>query len=167
MAVRSHEEDSEFVKLLQIKITEETCRSGEVPAGFWLEATVPAGWIGLDQYLERHGPFPIDDYWAASITQQIASAVLFLHQSKMAYGILTASSIVVDLDGIAHLLPPPPANYQRYKLDDDIRSIGKLLLRLVSGQNQYPPPHLLFPVNRSLCKLAGFLLETPMTAGQV
>ncbi|GMS96419.1 hypothetical protein PENTCL1PPCAC_18594, partial [Pristionchus entomophagus] len=165
MEVRSREVNSEFVRAVRTKISEQKRRGSEAKAVFWLEPTVPDGWMTLDRYLERFGPFPVHCHFTASITQQIATAILFLHQSKMVYGSLTAESIVIDLDGAVHILPP--SSNQRHSMQDDIRSIGKLLLRLVTGQKDYPPPHTLFPVNRSMIKLVGLMLDTPMTAGQV
>ncbi|KAF8370467.1 hypothetical protein PRIPAC_76896 [Pristionchus pacificus] len=165
MEVRSREEDSEFVRVVRVKITEETRRCGHMEAVFWLESTVPAGWLTLDQYLTSYGPFPIDSYFAASIIQQVASSLLFLHQFKMAYGSLTGQSILLDMNGAVHVLPS--TDHLRHSLQDDIRALGKLMLRLVTGQSEYPPPNALFPVNRSMFKLVGLMLDTPMTAGQI
>ncbi|GMR48872.1 hypothetical protein PMAYCL1PPCAC_19067, partial [Pristionchus mayeri] len=163
--VRSRDENSEFVRFVRTKITEETRRCADTRTAFWLDPTLPEGWITLDQYLNKHGPFPVDSYFAASITQQVAGALLFLHQSKIVYGNLTAQSIVIDMDGAVHVLPPP-TNW-RHSMQGDIWLLGKLLLRLVSGQSEYPPPPAEFPVDQSLIKLVGQMLHTPMTAGQV
>ncbi|VDO62141.1 unnamed protein product [Heligmosomoides polygyrus] len=139
----------------------------------------------LEDFLNKHGPFPVEEHIAAGIIRSVSSAILFLHCREVVHGSLDFTSVVLDKYFNAKTIVTPTVHRVRREKAgtrakvDDVFHVGLLLYRLLTGHKAKfdengelmggPSPYM------RLCekgmKLVEFMLTTslrfPPTIGRV
>uniref|UniRef100_A0A7I4YJM4 Serine/threonine protein kinase PrkC n=1 Tax=Haemonchus contortus TaxID=6289 RepID=A0A7I4YJM4_HAECO len=140
----------------------------------------------LEDFLQKHGPFPVEEHIAAGIIRSVSSAIMFLHCREVVHGCLDFTSVVLDryfnaktiVSSAVYRVKSSKAAGARGKVED-VFHVGLLLYRLLTGHKAKfgqngelltkPSPYM--RISEKGMKLVEFMFATnlrfPPTIGRV